>query len=252
MRRWFANKANRILALIVVGSAIVLGIQAAGSHLNYIDSVEHETWGDVPVYVTGEGPTTIVLLHGYSGMPGDFELMASELTQRFSVRVAVPRAEHRARRRGFAWFRWPNEAGGRTAWLRSIRRGRARIESVIDHARATGARKIVLIGHSMGARMSMDVALSMEEAPAAVGFLAGAPLPTWRRDVERVSELRIFMAHSPDDFVLDFDTVVEIRDAMRADGAEVTWLEYEGGHGLTAEVQLRLFEFLGDVIDAPR
>jgi len=188
------------------------------------------SWGELDVHAFGQGPTAVILLHGYGSSPDALVPLAHALAERFPARYILPRAQHRVSEGGFAWFEWPDQVGGERAHRRSILHARRALLQVIARARREGAGRVVILGHSMGARMAGDVALASTPALDGVALLSGVTLPSW--DVTHIPHQHVFMAHGRRDGVFPFHVAEEVRDYLREHGADVTFFAFDGGHEL--------------------
>lgn len=234
------NRGARI-ALIVTMGVVGVSIAAwAGYERRWGSEVDLETWGDLEAHVFGEGSTCIVVLHGYRGSPDRVHPLAQRLAETVPARYVLPRGGHRVDGGGWAWFRWPDEVGGQSAHRQSVLAARRSLLALVERARSEGAERVVLIGHSMGARVAGDVALALETPPEALGLLAGSTLPSW--DVDHLADLPIFIGHGAADQVFPLDHAIEVRDALIEHGARVTWYQHEGSHHYRLAVdELALF-----------
>ena len=95
-----------------------------------------------------------------------------------------------------------------------------------------GDRPFVIVGFSQGAMLAVDFALKETRRPAALALLAGTIVgeADWRAHLHAAHGLRVLLTHGHDDDVLPFEIAVRLRDLLREAGANVTWLEYRGGH----------------------
>ena len=69
----------------------------------------------------------------------------------------------------------------------------------------------------------------------------------------RLPQLRglpVLLTHGTDDPVLLHATAVRLRDAMHAAGANVTWLEYPGGHEIAPAAAAAAADFLARLFSA--
>ena len=197
---------------------------------------------------SGSGDRALVLLHGYGSNANDFEGFVSPHELGEGVRVILPQAPNRWRGggRGRAWFEPPrsrmHEDEART--IAEVERARAALSQLFDTLAADGvpSENVVLGGFSQGAMMSLDFALFDGRPLAGLAILSGAPLPTWAARYERARDTPLLLTHGHQDEVLPFADAVAIRDGLRAAGAQVDWLPFDGRHTLPPIVRARLLE----------
>jgi phospholipase/carboxylesterase len=203
--------------------------------------------------VVGDGPLTVVLLHGF-GAPGD-DLVALAQYIRAPVRFVFPEA--------------PLELGGlygdsRAWWLldlarleQELRSGTLRdrrdeIPEGLDTVRDQMLRfleqledrykletnQLVLGGFSQGAMLSLDVALHREVVPAGLILMSGTLLAAklWQPLMSKLSGVPIFQSHGMHDQLLPFSIAETLRDELRAAGAKLEWCEFHGGHEIPPAV----------------
>jgi phospholipase/carboxylesterase len=64
----------------------------------------------------------------------------------------------------------------------------------------------------------------------------------------RRATLRVFQSHGLQDELLPCAVAERLRDALRAAGLDVTWVEFQGGHGIPPRVLSGLGAYLGQVL----
>jgi phospholipase/carboxylesterase len=219
------------------------------------------------VFQQGAAPPelAVVMCHGF-GAPGeDLVPLAAELVRRRSelehTRFVFPAASLSLASLG------PGYGAGRAWWmldmerLMSIQMGgsageaaaafraevpeglalaRRQLLALIDElSRTTGLprSKLVLSGFSQGGMLATDVALRMEEAPAALGILSGTLLSEkeWTARAAARKGLRVFQSHGRQDPILPYDNAEALRDMLRGAGLEVEFLPFDGEHGIPLE-----------------
>jgi phospholipase/carboxylesterase len=217
-------------------------------------------WGGLDCVVSGgsdgrgggDGPI-VVLLHGFGAPGDDLVPLGRELEVPRAVRFVFPAAPLDLGW-GRAWWIIDMErierdiAAGRPRELSEqapvgLAEARVQLGATLDEMRAqlgTGA-PLVLGGFSQGAMLSCDVALRTDAARlplAGLVLMSGTfltprewtPLMPARRDVP------LLMSHGRQDPLLPFAHAERLRDAWRAAGAQLEWIELDGGHGIPPEV----------------
>jgi phospholipase/carboxylesterase len=198
----------------------------------------------------GDGPL-VVLMHGF-GAPGtDLVPLAREMAGPPGTRFVLPEAP----------LVLPPELGaGRAWWLIDIMRmqlalmtGRVRdltrevpegMQSAREHVLALlealdaelslDRSKLVLGGFSQGAMLACDVALRTSEPLAGLLLMSGTFLAAdeWTPLMPSRAGLPVLMSHGRQDPLLPFELAEQLRDALREAGLPVTWVPFEGGHGI--------------------
>lgn len=214
----------------------------------------------------GDGPM-VVLLHGF-GAPGtDLLPLGDEIEVPSGTRFAFPEAPHLL----------PVELGGgagRCWWMIDVMQlqmamllGQERdlsretpegLSAAREHVEAMlgelGERfgldreRLVLGGFSQGAMLACDVALRSSEPLAGLVLMSGTYLAAdvWTPLMERRAGLPVLQSHGRQDPLLPFSLAERLRDALAGAGLAVTWVPFDGGHGIAPVVLDQLAGFLGD------
>ena len=180
------------------------------------------------VHEVGEGRRVLVLLHGYGAAGDDLVPLGRRLAREAGFKVVLPEA--------------PIDLGGGRAWFNrrgdqipeEVRRARGQLASLVAALR-TQADVLVVGGFSQGAMMSADLALETDELEGVILF-SGATLPFWSS--ARRPGLPVLVTHGFADRVLPIEDGRALEQAMRATGAEVRMVTFEGGHAIP-EVAIR-------------
>lgn len=212
----------------------------------------------------GAPTAAVVLCHGY-GAPGDDLVgLAPELVRAqpslASVRFYFPQAPIDL---GFGRAWWPIDmmAVQRLQFdpnaLREFRKlepeglaaARSKLLALVKQvADTTGLpmNRIVLGGFSQGAMLACDVALRLEEAPAALVELSGTLLTedVWREKAKRRAGLPVFQSHGRFDPILPFQAAEWLRDLLTESGLPVEFVPFDGPHTIGAEAFAKLGAFL--------
>ena len=217
----------------------------------------------------------VILCHGYGAPADDLVGLGGELLQstpalmgrvRF-VFPAAPLPLDNVPFGGRAW--WPIDM---MALQRAIERGEARkmadevppalaaarqkLRGLIDAVHTeTGLplAKIVVGGFSQGAMLSTDVALRLEEAPAALLVLSGALIDQteWRRRAPARKGLPVLQSHGTSDPILPYDGAVALKSVLVDAGLDVTFVQFRGGHGIDGAVVTAITTLLNKLVPAP-
>jgi phospholipase/carboxylesterase len=109
--------------------------------------------------------------------------------------------------------------------------------------------RLVLVGYSQGGMLLMDHLLTQDERRDDIAGLAllsstCIALDEWLPHIGRLRGLPALVTHGRDDGDLSFGAGERLRDVLRAGGAEVTWLPFEGGHEMPLVVWRALRRFV--------
>ena len=108
--------------------------------------------------------------------------------------------------------------------------------------------RLVIGGFSQGSMLAADVALRLEEAPAALAVFSGTlfDLDGWTQAAPRRCGLKVLQAHGYQDPVLPFAGAEALRDVLEGAGLYVNFLPFQGGHTISSG-SLQAF---GDLLQA--
>jgi phospholipase/carboxylesterase len=106
-------------------------------------------------------------------------------------------------------------------------------------------KRLALVGFSQGGMLAMDYVLHGGRVDA-LALLSSTRIAfeEWRPLLPRLSGLPVLIAHGRDDEELAFAAGEALRDAAAAGGARVTWLPFDGGHGIPLPAWRGLRRFL--------
>jgi phospholipase/carboxylesterase len=212
----------------------------------------------------GEGPPTLVLLHGYGSNAADWEPVTATLAVPVRTHFVFPEAPETTVP--------PDGPIGGRAWWRldledHIRRGQelpdlsathppgmdaaaALVHTLLhDLSRKPGG-PVVLGGFSQGAMVASDLAFTTDDDVDALVLLSGTPVDeaTWRRGFARRRGLRVFISHGRADRILSFAAAERFQRELADAGLAVTWVPFDGGHQIPAQVVVALNTFLAPIL----
>ncbi len=213
---------------------------------------------------TGERP--FVLLHGYSAMPQDWLPFADTIRVSPRRRFVFPEAPEATTppdgpvggrawwRLGLAAYRHPASAlpDLSRAHPPGLRRAAAQVRQLVHEVeQRLGAdpHQLILGGFSQGAMVSAEMAFGSNEPLRALVLLSVTPVDesAWRAAMPSRRGLPVFIAHGRQDDVLRYDGAVRLAQDMRRAGLRVTWMPFDGGHEIPAEVVTALNQFLATI-----
>lgn len=175
----------------------------------------------------GEPVPLLVLLHGAGGRSGDWEAALS-LADSVGMALLVPDAT------GYTWDALQRGFGP------DVQAIDAALEEVFAHAWLDSSR-LGLGGFSDGASYALSLGLVNGDLfTHLVAFSPGLV-----RTPARTGRPVIYVTHGIADRVLSIDeTSRDIVSALRNDGYDVTFEEFDGGHIIPREVGRRVFEWV--------
>jgi phospholipase/carboxylesterase len=212
----------------------------------------------------------VILMHGF-GAPGeDLVGLAEMIDAPRGTAFVFPKAPHTFRELygappfvdARAWWKLDLEAierARRTGGVRDLSRERP---EGIDAARALvvgllaavregfpGAR-VVLGGFSQGAMLACDTALREGPELAGLVVLSGTLVAEaeWTALFPTLRGTPVFQSHGTVDDILPFALAERLRDGLERAEVKVTWVRFDGGHGLSDEVVTGLGRFLAECL----
>ena len=258
---------KRALLVVLAGFAIAgagagCGRRSTGAGAGAGSGSTSEVAAPLDVVTLGPSPptatTTVVLLHGYGAGGDDLVGLARALRVPTSVRFVLPAAPLALDAAGTARAWWPLDlSASRTRDRRDevpagLAAARAQVDALLDRLEAEGQR-VVLGGFSQGAMLTVDVALQRPRPLAALAVLSGTRLDgaAWRAGLGRVRGVPVLLSHGTADAVLPVEPARVLRDELAGAGADVTWLEFEGGHTVPRAAVDALGHLITSVATAP-
>ena len=227
------------------------GVPAAGS------------WGGLRARTAGERRhprQLVVLMHGWGAPGDDLVPLADELAAPGRLFV-FPEAPLPAMAGGRAW--WPLDlmrmqsarARGEERALRQetppgLPEVRARVSALITELTSqTGVAPgdVFIGGFSQGAMVATDVTLASPGLVGGLIVLSGSITAEteWTPRLPLLAPgLPVFMSHGRGDPVLPFAFAETLRDQFQVAHHPVTWVPFDGGHGIPGVVLSRLQAFL--------
>jgi phospholipase/carboxylesterase len=214
----------------------------------------------------GEGPPTLLLLHGYGSSAGEWEPFTRTIAVPVGTRFVFPQAPETTVPPdgpvgGRAWWRLDLEShippGGRLPDLAAthppgLDASAAYVHTLLRDLAWRPGGPIVLGGFSQGAMVASDLAFTTDDPIAALVLLSGTPVAetTWREGLTRRRGLRVFVSHGRADAILPFDAAERFQRELADAGLVVTWVPFDGGHEVPAEVVVALNAFLAPILRA--
>jgi phospholipase/carboxylesterase len=241
--------------------AILLALAIAGCR-PISTSTGHDGSG-LRTIEAGTGSLPFVLIHGYGSSAAEWIPFTYTIRLPAGRRFVLPEGPETTQppdgpRNGRAWWRIGLDAHRRPGdGLPDLSRtnppglaaSNQRIRTLLAELAAQGnyPRELqMLAGYSQGAMIAADIAFTTDEPIDALVLLSPTIVneTAWRAGMPRRRGLRVFISHGRRDTILPFDASVRLQQAMRDAGLRVTWLPFDGGHGMPVEVVAALNTFL--------
>lgn len=141
---------------------------------------------------------------------------------------------------------------------RGLQRAAALVRRVLEREKNGLAHPFVLGGFSQGAMVACEVAFNSDAPLSALVLLSPAYVDStgWGWNAAKRRGLPVFIAHGRRDDTFSFAQTERLALALARgqgpgqEGADVTFVPFDGGHEVTAEVQRKLLLFLARVREA--
>ena len=231
--------------------------------------MELVTLGDLKARVVGpRGAPAVLLCHGFGAPGDDLVPLAEALDPHSTWRWIFPEAPlDLSTTMGFpgrAWWLIDFEQvqaisqKSKEALLafrqnepEGMARARSLLTGLVDVVQAQSGlslSRFVLGGFSQGAMITTDVALRLDEAPLGLVAMSGTLLleDLWTAKAKARPTLPVFQSHGRQDPLLPFWVAERMRDLFQEAGMPVTWVPFDGGHGIGLEALRGLARFLAE------
>lgn len=190
----------------------------------------------------------VVMLHGRNMQASDLAPFGASLG--IDAHFVFPDAPLEAEP-GRTWWPVDSEARLRAQGARDLQamdppdrvEARAMLGELCDSVAA--GKRLALVGFSQGGMLAMDYVLHGGRVDT-LALLSSTRIAfdEWRPLLPQLAGLPMLIAHGRSDEELSFGAGEALRDAALAGGAAVTWLPFDGGHGIPLSVWRALRKFL--------
>jgi phospholipase/carboxylesterase len=214
----------------------------------------------------GAGPV-VVLLHGF-GAPGD-DLV--DLARMFrvpaQVRFVFPEAPLSLAPFGYgaglAWWMIDLDAMELRARGERVDRSdeqppglvEARVKlagflSQVEEQLSVTREELILGGFSQGAMLSLDAVLHSATKPAGLIQMSGTLIArsVWQPRMTGCQGLPVFQSHGRSDGLLSYEDAMRLRDLMSEAGANLTFVDFPGGHEIPPVVLEGVSRFITGLV----
>ena len=196
------------------------------SRLNLSDDDRDGTLYVPKGYKAGVPMPLLMMLHGFSGSAQSVRY-TFPLAEEFGVIIIAPES------RGLTWGQ---SAPGFDADVKYLGAAYRHATDILDVDRA----HVALGGHSDGAGYALSMGLAYGDVfNHLMVFSEGTMLPFRKK-----GKPRIFIAHGVDDHQMPIDRTSRLYvPELKSEGYDVTYREYEGGHGTPVPIVREGFEW---------
>ncbi len=189
----------------------------------------------------------LVVLHGYAMEPMDLAPLVDAMG--LPATIYLPRGIHPAEPRGRSW--WPVDAALREQQMAAGDRdlfdeyppGREALrrqfnEFIAQTTAIHGEVPLILVGFSQGGMLATDLVLMGGLRPVLLALLSSSRIAhaQWQERREVIRGMPVLVSHGRNDADLPLATGERLRDFFREGGAQVSWLPFDGGHGIPLPV----------------
>jgi phospholipase/carboxylesterase len=241
----------------------------AGASLAYVQPWQPRL---VLLRVGGKGPPNLMLLHGDGSSPAHLLRDTRSIGFPAEGRVLFPQGPDASSREhglpdGRTWwdldltlYRRREQPGVDLTSIdpRGLQRAARLVGNTLDREGNSAAHPFVLGGFGQGAMVACEVAFNSDEPLSGLVLLSGAYVDStgWGWKSPKRRRLPVFIAHGRQDDVYPFDQAERLWHALEKGqddgngGVDVTFVPFDGGHEITAEVQMALAIFLAQIRQA--
>jgi len=203
----------------------------------------------------GSGPPSLVLLHGYGSHAEDWLQFENKWSLPANTQLHYLQAPLRgpwSGQRGWWWLNLnghvpPGESFADYSKIHppGIQVAAKLVRDYLEDVKEP----IVLGGFSQGAMTSAEIAFHSNQELAGLILLSGTTVDEegWAEHFAGRRHLPIFIAHGRRDAVLPFDRMERFQARLKAVGLNVTWLPFDGDHGIPDEVVAGMNAFVRDI-----
>lgn len=207
----------------------------------------------IVVEPTTRSTTSIVVLHGYSMSAATLSPFAHSLG--LDATFYFPQAPLPTMDGGWTW--WPVDHEQRTRALALGPRDlthtcpdrepvRRRMFELVSGIERNEAQPTILCGFSQGGMLALDLFLMEEPRLEALALFSSCLIDQARLQPRagRLAGLPTFISHGLNDADLAFGAGSRLREFLVGAGAEVNWVEFDGGHEIPLPVWRQFKQFL--------
>lgn len=197
----------------------------------------------------------VVFLHGFSMRPSDLVPFGSSMAS--GARFAFPEGPSPVLPSGRSWWSVDYELRAQ-ALSRGARdlahytppgleASRLELEEFMTFVRRSNPNaRIVIGGFSQGGMLACDLLLENPDVADGLVLLSSSRVnfQRWKESASTLKDTPVLVAHGRHDEDISFDAGLQLGEWLRAVGADVTWLPFDGGHEMPLPVWRAFRRFL--------
>jgi phospholipase/carboxylesterase len=201
-----------------------------------------------PEHQTDEKPPLVVLIHGWGSNEANMLGLADYVDDRYLV--ASLRAPIELGPDSYGWYMLSGEPGRLRHDDEDALAARAMVVHTIDDLVAAydaDPKRVVLMGFSQGAIISLGVALNRPDMVAGAVIMSGLLLPAFERDAMPNDELKglpILEIHGLWDQIIPIENGRAARDFLASKPVDLTYREYPMAHEVSLDSLLEIEKWL--------
>ncbi|MEZ4720366.1 MAG: PHB depolymerase family esterase [Flavobacteriales bacterium] len=187
--------------------------------------------------VASAHPPVLIMLHGVGSNEKDLFSLANQIDERFLVISA--QAPYYMGDDRYGWYEINFQNGKPNINEEQANKSRETllrfIEQIIEKY-SVDTEKIYLMGFSQGAIMSFSIGLTRPEKVAGIACFSGRVLQTTEQNMskdQKLQDLRVFLAHSTNDNVLNYQYALESKELLARNGIKTEFVSDNVGHSIS-------------------
>ena len=207
----------------------------------------------MPPRTRADACPTLVLLHGRGDsaagiLPLAYEFERDDL---LVISVQAPLALGGVMAGGYEWYRLREPRSLDEATLRSSLAALAEFLDTVTKAYPVDPERIVLLGFSQGAVMSLGAQAQRPDSLAGVIALSGYFPIEIEPDAGNLVGRPAFVAHGVYDDIIPVEAGRRTRDLLQRHGLDLTYREYPMAHQVSAEEMAEVRDWLNRLLNTP-
>ena len=205
----------------------------------------------IPPRKQADAYPTLVLLHGRGDsaagiLPLAYEFERDDL---LVISVQAPLELGGVMAGGYEWYRLQPPKGLNEATLRASLAALAAFLETVKASYPVDSERVVLLGFSQGAVMSLGAQALQPESVAGVIALSGYFPIEVESEAGNLVGRPAFVAHGVHDEIIPVEAGRRTRDLLERHGVDLTYREYAMAHQVSAEEMADSRSWLNEVID---
>ena len=213
-------------------------------------NLDHEL---IPPRTRADSYPTVILLHGRGDSAAGIAPLAYEFERDdlLVISVQAPLTLGGVMSGGYEWYRLREPRNLDVATLRASLAALAEFLDTVADAYPVDPERIVLLGFSQGAVMSLGAQAQRPGSVAGVISLSGYFPIEVEPDAGNLSGRPAFVAHGLYDDIIPVEAGRRTRDLLQRHGVDLTYREYPMAHQVNAEEMAEVRAWLNRLLDQP-